>query len=522
MLQSINEKVQGWFANTIMIVLAIAFSLWGIEYYIGRGGPSDEVAKVNGQAITTDQVNIAYQQLKPLLPNTDPTLIKQKALQQIVMTQVLSDAAVAAGFRIPPALLDTAIMQIPVFQENGQFSPQRFQQVLNALGYSQDYFVANMQRNLLMEQAETGIRKSAFVLPNETQQMLQLMDQQRDIEYAIIPAAKFQNQVTISPEAINTYYQQHQDDFRTPEKVSIDYLELSVDQLGKNIQLSDADLQQYYQNNLANFTKDGKTESFATVKNQITAELKQQKLQQIFSDQSQKLSDLTYTNATTLEPAAAALNLKIQSTDSFTRQGEKTGILNNPQIIAAAFNEDVLKNGNNSNVISIKDGDVVVLRAKNYQPATVLPLDEVKDKIEPILHLQAAQAAAQQSGQKIVQELQSGNLQQIAKQNNLQWQTKAAVTRQTPGIDMQILRAAFALPKPANSKQPAATGVTLSNGDYALVAVNQVIPAPASSNPQQQPIVQQDLQNMVGEMEYQQLYVNDLMHRAKIKIDTQQ
>lgn len=523
MLQNIHDKVKGWFANTIMGILAIAFALWGIQFYLERNGGDNEIAKVNGQSITPTQVNVVYQQLKALFPNTDLTIVKEKALQQVITTQVLSDAAVAAGFRIAPVQLDSAIMQMPAFQENGQFSPQRLQQILSAMGYSQDEFVADLQSSLLITQAEEGIRKSAFVLPAETQQILQLMDQRRDIEYAIIPAAQFQEQVKISPDAINSYYQQHQNDFRTAENVSIDYIELSVDQLSKNLQFSAQELQQYYQSNSANFNKNGKLQPFNAVKNQIIAELKQQKLQQVFSDQSQKLSDLTYTNANSLEPAAAALNLKIQTTASFTRQGEKTGLLSTPQVVAAAFNEDVLKNANNSNVIAVKEGDVIVLRAKNYQPSAVLPLDTVKDKIIQQLRIQGSQVAAEQLGQKLVGTLQQGNLSQISQQNKLQWQAKDAVTRQSPGIDMQILRAAFSLQKPANNtNQLAVTGVNLANGDYALVTVKQIIAADLKTSAQQRHIVQQDLQNSYGQLEYNQMYVNDLMKHAKIKLNAQQ
>lgn len=420
MLQTLHNKIQGWFAGTIMGLIAIAFALWGIQNYLGRGGNSNAIAKVNGKIITEQQLNSIYERMRQSLQGHSNSALalnqaaqaqlKQKALQQLITTQVLSDAALKQGYLISPAQMDDVIMQLSPFQVNGQFSPERFQQVLNALGYSQDQFVADLGRTLLVNQMQTGILASSLALPNESQKALALIDQKRDISFAIIPAEKFLNNVEISSNDINHYYQQHQDDFKTPEKVSIEYIELLADQLGQNIHFDSRELQQNYQDNISSYTKNGKPLSFAQAKGEIEKSLKQQKLQQLFSDQNQKLSDLTYTNSNTLEPAAKALGLKIQSTDFFTRDGSKSGTTANSQVIAAAFSEDVLKNGNNSNLISIKDGTVIVLRMKNYQPMAVRPLAEVKKQIEQQLRKQAAQNAAYGFGEEILTELQEGTI----------------------------------------------------------------------------------------------------------------
>ena len=58
------------------------------------------------------------------------------------------------------------------------------------------------------------------------------------------------------------------------------------------------------------------------------------------------------------------LNLKIQTTPLFTRNGTKEEITANPNIIAAAFSNDVLKDGNNSDVIELKNGNLVIPRIR--------------------------------------------------------------------------------------------------------------------------------------------------------------
>lgn len=525
MLQVMREKIQGWIASIIIGILVIAFALWGIEYYLERGGSTNVVAKVNGKPISEGLVNAVFERLRSnqTLDVDAQAKLKQQALRQIISAQVLSEGALKSGYRISPAQLDDVIMQLPAFQFQGQFSPQRFQQVLTMMGYSQDQFIADLQRTLLVNQMQIGVVNSAFALPNEAQQALRLANQKRDISYLIIPANKFLDFYKRDPNAINTYYQHHQDQFKTPEKVSIEYVELSVEQLGKNLSISPQELQQYYQNNNSAFIKNGKTLPFAQVKNEIEKNLKQQKLQQLFSDQSQKLSDLTYTDPNTLNTAATTLHLPIQTSEAFTRSGAKAGIAANPQVVAAAFNDDVLKNGNNSNLISIKDGTVIVLRVKNYQPATVQPLAQVQPQIEQILRQQFAQNYTAELGKKVLANIQQGeSLQKAAQQANLEkyglsWQFKNAVSRQMPGIDAQILRAAFNLPKPTNPSHPSVGDTTLASGDYALVVTISVSEAAAPLSPQQLQVSESEIQNSFGQLEYQ-LLIDDFMKHARIKI----
>ncbi len=524
MLQTIRDKVQGWIAGTIVTILALTFALWGIESYLNRGGGTSGVAKVNGALITPQQLDSAYQRLRQNLVSQNPNAaalapseqakLKQQALQQLISTEVLSKGALDAGFRISPAQIDAVVMQMPAFQDNGHFSPERFARVLDMLSYSQNQFVTDLEKSLLVTQAQMGIMDSEFALPSEAQEADKLMEQKRDLEYVVVPMTTFKNKITVAPAEINAYYQQHQDQFKTQETVSLQYIELSAAQIAQHLHPTGQQLQQFYQDNSGAFTHNGKVQPFAAVKNEIAKNWVQQQTQQIFSDQNQKISELTYTNPNTLQPAASALNLQIQSTNSFTREGEKTGIVANPQVLTAAFSEDVLKNGNNSNVLALKDGDIVVIRVKQYQPSQVRPLAQVKPQIEQILQHQAAQTAAQNEGQKIITAIEQGNK---TLPGNLQWKIQKDVSREAVGVNAALLKVAFALPYDAKANKPAVAGVSLPNGDYAIVMVKGVKQGTTAISPQQLHVVEGYVANNYAQVIYA-LYIKDLMQKAKIKI----
>lgn len=71
------------------------------------------------------------------------------------------------GFNISPAEINQIITVLPAFQENGKFSPQRFQQFLYENSLTSAQFVAQLLQVFLIQQVEKGITGSAFVLPNE-------------------------------------------------------------------------------------------------------------------------------------------------------------------------------------------------------------------------------------------------------------------------------------------------------------------------------------------------------------------
>jgi peptidyl-prolyl cis-trans isomerase D len=527
MLQTIRDRAQGWITGVIVGLLVVAFALWGIESYLGNSAGPDVAAKVNGVPITQEQLNFVYQRMRQSWLaqvgsqlSFDQTLqaqLKAQALQQLITSQVLSQAAIRQGYRVHPLQLDAVIMQLPAFQVNGQFSPERFQEILNKVSYSQHQFVSDLENTLLINQPQLGILSSQFALPGEIDQAMQLKQQKRDIEYTILPTERFLQTTQLPAQTLQDYYQQHLAEFQSPAKVRIEYVELSAPQLQHNVQVSDQELQQYYNENIQTYAVKSHVLPFAQVRHQIEQTLLQQKLQQLFSDQSEQLSQLVYTNPNSLAPAAKTLGLQLQVSDYFANTGGTNGITANPKVVAAAFSDNVLKQSNNSDLIPLDDKTVLVLRTKEYQPAAPLPFSAVKGAIGKVLRQRAAQQQVKQVGEQLLAQLRQGeNPQKIAEQHHLQWISHQAVNRQTSVLNGQILKLVFSLPANANKTHPAFGGLTLSNGNYVLVSVTGVTNGVSAqlSSPEQQ-TYREEIENSMGQLDYE-LYVSSLMKQAKV------
>jgi peptidyl-prolyl cis-trans isomerase D len=217
----------------------------------------------------------------------------------------------------------------------------------------------------------------------------------------------------------------------------------------------------------------GGTKPFDEVRAQILSEMRNERAEQQFYDQAEQLASLTYEHPDTLEQAANQLALSIQHSEPFTRRGG-VELLANPRLVSAAFSEDVLARGNNSEVIEVGRNHLVVLRALQHQPEMRRPLEAVREDIVTRLRRDKAAAAAREAATALQQQMQQGgDPALVAKGARAKWQRKDSLAREDGGIDAAVVRKAFSVPRP-QAAQPNWDTVVTASGDIAVVGVYAV------------------------------------------------
>lgn len=559
-MQKIHNIVKNkWFSGAIFTVISVAFMLWGVSFYLHGGTSASDVAKVGGASISAEALNDRYQMIlrqNPQLASSNSAQqqqLKQAALNSLINEQLVLNTADQLGLAVSQQQISEMVLQIPAFQENGKFSIQRLQQFLQNSGLTQEQFAKELSDSLLASQLSSFFQLSNFALPNEVQVAYQISEEQRDFALVLISAKQFMRKVTVSDAAIQNYYQQNQAQFSAPEKIKIDYIQVSPKEILSKINIDDAAAKQYYENNIADYhspqewlvqrvgvkpdkmaeivaklkqgvsfdqivaenngkkmlinaaqlddqeiaalnqikpnqltqpinvvgidviyrlieTKPLTTKPFAQVEAVIKNLLKQQAANKQLADLNNQLSDITYTNPNSLAPAAQQLKLSVLHSDWFTRSGAKAGIAADPAVLAAAFSDDVLTQGNNSNPVTLKDGSVVVLRVAQHTPSQALPLAQVKNKIHEILQLQLAQAQAALMANKIWAGLQAKkSLISLVHDNHLSVQEEYGIKADNKKLDPVIVNQVFGL----TEARPFVV-VALANGDSAVLSLSSV------------------------------------------------
>ena len=263
MLQRIRDNSQGWIAKTIIGIIILLLALTGVEAIFNSSGSRGEVAQVNGEAITQADLGRAMtmqrdQLLQQLGAGFDPAqldeaLLRDAALRDLIDRTLLLQAARDAGFAFSQAALDQVILKTAEFQVDGQFNAQRFDQVIQRLGYSRADFRRLLEQEMLIGQLQAGIAGTAFSSDAQVKAFIGLDQQTRDFRQVVMaanPAA-----ATVSDEEVAQYYEANEQRFRTPEQVVVDYVELKKERFFDQVEISESALEELYQKQVADLAE---------------------------------------------------------------------------------------------------------------------------------------------------------------------------------------------------------------------------------------------------------------------------
>lgn len=208
------------------------------------------------------------------------------------------------------------------------------------------------------------------------------------------------------------------------------------------------------------------------VRGELEAELRRTEAEQRFYEMQEQLASLTFEQPDTLTAASERLGLPVQTSSWFSRvSGE--GIAANPKVRAAAFSDDVLNGGNNSEPVELDRNAIVVLRIKEHKQATPKPLDEVRAEITETLRSEKAKAKLQEQAKALLKRVQDGeDPTAVAQSVGAEWNRPGFVGREDSAVNPAVIKAAFESIKP--EQKPVVKLLHLSGGDAAVLAVYAV------------------------------------------------
>jgi peptidyl-prolyl cis-trans isomerase D len=265
--------------------------------------------------------------------------------------------------------------------------------------------------------------------------------------------------------------------------------------------------------------RSGESKPFEEVRDQLVKEATTAERDRTYNEVAGKMSDNTYQNPTSLEPASVALKLPIKTTALFTRKGGE-GVAANPKVVAAAFSDDVLVQGNNSGLIDLGNNHSVVIHVDQHVPAAAKPLAEVRaDVQQKILDERAAAVEKKQADEALARLRKGEAMDDVAKSLGASITTVNEAVRHAQ-IPAPLLTQAFLLPHPAAGK-PQFAAVDMLDGSYVLLAVDKVQDGDLSKlPPEQRESLRQQMVQAYGYEATREL-IDQLKAKTKIKINQQ-
>lgn len=235
----------------------------------------------------------------------------------------------------------------------------------------------------------------------------------------------------------------------------------------------------------------GDTQTFENVRDDLLSQLRTQRAEDSFYEIANALSDRAFYSEGDLAETAAELMLPLVSVAGFGRSGDREMFDNSELIVQAAFSDPVLREGRNSDLIELSEGDVMVLRVVEHNISEQQSLEEVRDQIaDELANARAAELAGEAAAAFFDEATGTGDLEALAETHGGVWQERRSVRRDDSFAPQQVISRVFSLGKPAGDSA-IWESVVLADGGRAIVALYDVQAGAAESIPREERDAQQ-------------------------------
>jgi peptidyl-prolyl cis-trans isomerase D len=308
-------------------------------------------------------------------------MVAPRILDQMVIEHVLVEQAAKMGVEVSDGEVIRALQNIPWLYPGGNFvgADRAAEMVAENTGKTLPQFESLLRDSLLEEKVRSIVTDGVQVSPAEVQEQFHQRNTKAKIDYVLFDPSQFIKDVKVTPEALDTFFKKDPARYKLSEQRQVRYVVIDPDVVRTQINVSDADLHQYYAQHLSDyrvpdrvkvahilFKTTGKTPAeVATIKVTAADVLNQVRAGGNFGDLAKKFSE-----------------------DSTAQAGGELGWLVHgqtvPEFDSMAFS---LKVGEVSGLVTTMYG-IHILKVEDKQLAHLQTFDEVKDSIRADLEKQ--------------------------------------------------------------------------------------------------------------------------------------
>ena len=252
-------------AKFILGLITLSFLVGGMSGYLSSSNDT-YAAKVNGEVISQQDFLNRYNQEfesraqregEAFMAQSDSpefvTALRQSTINRMIDQELLRQYAKELKLGVSDEMIKRAIVTDPNFQVNGKFDNGVYQQVLQQNRLSSDGYAAILRGALTLEQMQSGVANSEFIVPAQAKNTAEVFFQKRSARLATLSLTDEMAKQLVSDDEIKAYYEANQKSFVQPEQVKVQYIDLSGSQIEKGIEVKDVEIAQYYQDNKAQF-----------------------------------------------------------------------------------------------------------------------------------------------------------------------------------------------------------------------------------------------------------------------------
>ena len=241
----------------ILGITIVPFAFFGLESYTRGVGGAQDVATVDGSAISlrefTEEVRRQQDRLREMLGRgADPAQFDTPEMRLAILESLISQRLVLAEvvkshLAVSKEDVVASILAAPEFQEGGKFSSERYSMYLRSRGMTDEGNVAQLRLELPASRLASAVSGSAFQPRAVAERLIVLQGEKREVAEALVAAEPFLGRVKLDDAKLKAYYDANLAEFKVPERVRAEYLVLSAEELGRGEAATEAELKEAYE-----------------------------------------------------------------------------------------------------------------------------------------------------------------------------------------------------------------------------------------------------------------------------------
>ncbi|MGB5685066.1 MAG: SurA N-terminal domain-containing protein [Candidatus Electrothrix sp.] len=420
MLNILRKQAQSPLIQALVLVIVIVFIFWGFGG--NKNNARTAVATVNKVDISYQDYIKAYnqtadnfrQQFGGKIP---PALleqlgIQQQVLNQLIQSELLRQGGEEIGIRVSDLMVQENIKKMEVFQEDGRFNQQRYEDLLARNRMTPTAFENSIKSDLRASRVTNDLASFALVAENEVDGWLAYSDEEIKLAYVQFKSTDFEDKVEIKEDELATWFTTNKEKYRSEPKIRLNYLVFNQSEDIERAQPDEEEIQALYESRKESYQQPEQRHA-----RHILLKTTESDSEAVRTAQKKKAEDVLLLARN--EGSDFSALAKEYSEGPTREQGGDLGFFSSGRMVPA-FDKAIfsLQPGDISEVVETQFG-YHIIKLEEIRPASVRTFEQVKDNLAVTLKKQKAKTLTFQRVTKAYEGImRSGSLEKYSQENN--------------------------------------------------------------------------------------------------------
>jgi len=257
MLTPLRNMLRSPAAGGIFVIVIIAMAAWGVTD-IFAGGSGSNLVKAGERTISDRSLDATLERvLRNQLDDRGRALTKEEAMQRGILDQIFADLsretmltayADEQGVSATTGAIVETIRTDPIFQDTtGVFDPVRYSQLLNANGFREADYEADVETGLTIDRLQ-GVPTAGLRVPTALARLQAAYSGElRSASWFIIEQTDLPPIEAPTEEELLAFYETRKETLREPERRGISLIQLSPDDFIAEVEVTEDDILSQYE-----------------------------------------------------------------------------------------------------------------------------------------------------------------------------------------------------------------------------------------------------------------------------------